>query len=322
MLSVAIYRIYTFFVKKQICKNISNSIIRLLNDGEKSDYFDDEAVVAIEYAKTKNANRHEITDCINNYIDIINKSIIAKINNIDKEYHFYSTSNYANKAGYVYYKHLAENNRDMLIYGLDNAKANFIIKKIIDADIENYKNGTLKEKLNKQLQKILLYESGKWYIDSNIDKHIELPYNVYIDYVSNKREFKNDIKKILNIEIKPSELKKITKKFTNVDMKYEFENTDGNIVKGNKNLGIKVDENNQYIIDIYTISSLYSLYGNYAELTFGQHDYDEAYEESLRNSDFTPLPSSDDIAAWEKELEEIEKEKRRVFEEESKKYSK
>ena len=135
-------------------------------------------------------------------------------------------------------------------------------------------------------------DSGKWYIDGNEDKHIELPYNVYVDYVSDKKETKNNIKEFLEIKLSSSDINKLTNKKTVVNMHYKYETINGEIVNGDMLIGAKIDKNNSIKFDANYLTGFYSTLGNYATLTAGQHDYDEAREEQRRNSNFKAISPS------------------------------
>ena len=253
-----------------------------------------------KYLKGYKNEELDITDAINDYFSIIEKCVNYKLYNTDIRYDSYLYQGDYNKP---------------IIHGLPDNQAKLMTELLNDEDLSDYKNGQLIEKISRKIlqNKSIIHKSEnlreEWYMLNDEDRRIELPYNVYLDYLCDKMNVNNSLVKILNIAIYNKD------KSIYCDMKYK---TNVGITKKEHILSYLY--NGRVIVP--DIENLFIENVVKATLTVGQHDYDEAEEARIKNSDFTPLPSSDDIAAWEKELEKIEAEKKRVFEEESRKYSK
>ena len=113
---VVLSGIYLLINEKRKSIAISSAIMGLLNDNKISKYFDDDALEAVAYAKTKNMNKYDITDFINNYIDTITKSVIAKVKGMEQEgYMFYYPYGVNKYIGYNEYIKIAKTNRDLAI---------------------------------------------------------------------------------------------------------------------------------------------------------------------------------------------------------------
>ena len=255
---------------------IEKCLVDYINNGTQSEYLYENAMIDLEYAKNETINRYDITDFINNYIENIEKSVEAKIKGI------YET----NEIGYKYYEQLLPNKRkyDIIIRGLKPQTARHIIKNITDDDISNFNNKVLKNDIKLKLEKYFIHtKDDKWYIDSDSDEHIELPYNVYLDYVSNKRQNKKKVKKIIKINIEEPINKDYVKKNSIIDCKIKYEDFEGNIIKDTGGINIKYNDNDNIKINAdLMLGRLFNTYPkneppyDYAEITAGQHDADIA----------------------------------------------
>ena len=266
---------------------MSMAIKELLNNETMSPYFDEKDLNYIKYAKNENVNHYDITNFINNYIDCITKSIEAKVNDVENQmYQFYSPYNYAEYIGYSYYKQIAKYVGDIFISSMQSDVAKYIVRHITYEDINMYKDGTFEQNIKLKLEKYFTHEKDdKWFIDLNYDKHIELPYGVYVDYVADKKKTVNNIREFLEIKILRGELKKIkAKNFSNdtIKVKYKFETFDKKIEEGILKVGIKLEKDDRLKIDANYFTHLYYTNRNMPTLRAGQHDYDEARERQIQ----------------------------------------
>ena len=231
------------FIEHKKYVTIQNSIISFLNNDELSENFDKNELEILQYAKAKVSNRYNITDFINNYIDSIDKSVNARINNLISANMFYSTYD-DRRVGYVEFKNITDKYHGIAIHGLKPMESKYIIMNITDEDIVNYNQNKFDDILKSKLELIFEHdENDQWIINQIDDKRIELPYNVYIDYISNKRIVVNEIKKFLEIKVLDGELKKKKKKETPIRIKYKFQNIDGKVVEGIKNVVVENSTN-------------------------------------------------------------------------------
>ena len=273
------------FIEHKKYVTIQNSIISFLNNDELSENFDKNELEILQYAKAKVSNRYNITDFINNYIDSIDKSVNARINNLISANMFYSTYD-DRRVGYVEFKNITDKYHGIAIHGLKPMESKYIIMNITDEDIVNYNQNKFDDILKSKLELIFEHdENDQWIINQIDDKRIELPYNVYIDYISNKRIVVNEIKKFLEIKVLDGELKKKKKKETPIRIKYKFQNIDGKVVEGIKNVVVEKNENNVIKIHANSFLPLYCTQGNLAQIKAGQHDYDEAVKRDMYELD-------------------------------------
>ena len=328
------------FLKNKTKREIEKSLINYINNGIVNEYMYENALADLEYAKNDNVNYYNITDFINNYIDSARKSVKAKIDKRDETYNFYKEYNDADEIGYQYYELTFRNKQkkyDIIIYRLRTNALKYIIKHITDEDIISYNNGTFDQNIKLKLEKIFIHtKDDKWYIDSDEDEHIELPYNIYLDYVSNKKQNKNVCSEVINLKIKDKINEENSKKNKILICEITYKDFDGNIVKDTGGIGIKYDSSNNIKVNaqgmlgrlFYTFPKDVPVY-NAATLTAGQHDYDEAlikekeWEAEIGlNGDMSYLNVNGNIDKEEKETEHYltDEEFEKVFKGINKKY--
>ena len=264
---------------------MSNAIRDFLNNETETDFFDEKDKEYINYAKKNNVNKYDITDFINNYIDIVNRSVKAKIDGADNCNGFYYTSYNPKDVSYIYYEKTTDKYRDIYIHGLEPNIAKYIIKNVTNKDIIDYNSGTFNKKIIIQLNKVFKFNNNNWFIESDDDLHIELPYNVYINYVSDKKKIINEIKEFLEVEILKGEIKKIKEKKPTINVRYKFETIDGKIINGETILGVQYNDSSDIKFNANYFAHLYCTLGNHAEIKTGQHDYDDAERKEVGELD-------------------------------------
>lgn len=237
---------------------IENIMLNALNNDFQYDFISDNEMKAHKNAKKNENNEYDITSIINNYID--NLELCVK-NHIEKKYN-YNIVDFG----------LSDS---LVIHGLNEDGFEYIYDLISSEDIKLYRIGKFKEFIINKLKKIINYKEEnniiKWYIANDVDKQIELPYNVYIIFVHSDKKSK-EVKYIKS-------LKFVKEKDYNCIV--EYEKTNGTIVTENILVNQKkIDNEKRYVITGF--NSIYFTQTQSASLKFGQHDYDKAQEEELK----------------------------------------
>lgn len=229
------------------------------------------------------SDRLDITYAINNYFDVLGKSIDSKINSQSMRFE-----------SYVY---LGEYDKP-IIHGLKDFCAEEISKILNDDDILLYKSGKLFEKIAKEIEQNdnIFHKSDnlkeEWYINNINDIVIELPYNVYMNFLCEKVNVKNEILKIISISL-------YNNKNNNLRCNFKYKQLNGEIKVEKDRIAYLYDDNTK--ISIPAIDGLFIEDIQNAELTFGQHDYDAEVERIRKEY---PLEGPSTFTnAWEAEAQ-------------------
>ncbi len=233
---------------------IEKEILNALNDDVQYEFITDSEMKAHKKAKEKEVEEYEVTSIINNYIENVN---ICVKNHLD------GNMNY----NIVEY----ELNDSLVMHGLREEGFECIYDLITDSDIEQYNYGDFKSSLIKKLQNILKNKiegnNIKWYIENDKDKIIELPYRVYIVFAHSDKKT-NDVKCIKKIKFIEGK---------NYNCIVEYEKNDGTVYKENIYVNYKMFNGEKKFL-INGFNTIYYKQTQNANLSFGQHDYDEAME--------------------------------------------
>ena len=239
------------------------------------------------------SDRLDITYAINNYFDVLEKSVNSKINSQSMRFE-----------SYVY---LGEYDKP-IIHGLKDFCAEEISKILNDDDILLYKSGKLFEKIAKEIEQNdnIFHKSDnlkeEWYINNINDIVIELPYNVYMNFLCEKVNVKNEILKIISISL-------YNNKNNNLRCNFKYKQLNGEIKVEKDRIAYLYDDNTK--ISIPAIDELFIEDIQNAELTFGQHDYDAEVE---RIREEYPLEGPSTFTnAWEEEIQGITYEPSKVL---------
>ena len=249
---------FKFVIQPYITKKkFEENIVALLNENGKS------SIVSkgwLEYAKSKKLEEYDISGLINDYINAIDLAIQKKINwNKEIRYDQY------NKSGGL--DVVAE-------HGIQDNWIEYIANNITEEDILAYTENSFFENLIPKIEKVFIHKSEQkdksWYVKNDMDKTIELPYNVYYVYVSDHKKLRNEVKEIVSIDTN-----KVNEHYT--DCKVKYKNYSDEIVEETikmfNSVNMYTGEKTYFYSDF---SDLYYTDGNMPELTAGQHDYDEA----------------------------------------------
>lgn len=257
------------FIENIKWKNFENRVVEFYN-GNKipiDEQFSEYNYRWLEYAKTEVPQEYDISDAIKEYYNRIELAIKKLLN--DKLYIRYDT----------YYK---EGGLDEVsIHGIIDNRVEYICNNISETDIQDYQEGAYFDKLKIKLENIFIHKSNDtysdWYIKNDKDKRIELPYNVYCDYKYNGKKLKNQVKKINSI--------KISKNLPCV-CDVEYVNYDNNVIKTTiKMVTASRGNSNKVIYALPSLRELFYTNDTKPELTFGQHDYDEAEKKEMDELD-------------------------------------
>ena len=217
-------------------------------------------------------NHYDITKLIDIYMDILNNGVniyILRKEGIEKEY-IEKDYGFGHKKGLEYGK-------DIELYGSDFAE--YISYDLKDEDVNNFNNGTFKEKLIEKLKFCLDYDDkdGKieWQINSTENKIIELPYNCYIDYTAYQREDNKEFKRAVDVIFdKDFDFKK--KRDSTVLVKYE---TPEGIIKEEKKILSCVNRDDKTYYNISFSNLLIIDADSIAKAELGNYTCDRMVEE-------------------------------------------
>ena len=261
---VVVIIFYLLDLKKR--KEVSDSIINFFKNGVSSSYLDEDSFKQLTYATTKDVNNYNITKFVNDYKEILHNCIISKIdlNNVME----YSQNHYTL---------INHNVGEITIYAMDSSAIKFIKNKLTDNDINEYLNGTFDSKIENELKKVFLKNNkDEWFLIGDKDKIIDLQYNIYLRYVSNKKENNYDDISFIDMKIKKSLNKNFIKGQQRVPVLVRYKDNNGKIHTNDADLLVEYDENNNLKINLYYFFRTFYKNANGASITAGQHDADIA----------------------------------------------
>lgn len=267
------------YQENKVAKEINNELTDFYNNGIINEHIPEYANNWYSYyVKSNVRNRYNITNLLNDYIDKVEECIEVKISDGKKKLKDYTFE----------YRELGSDTHILInIHGLKDFEVECILNNITEKDIELYKNKEFDNYIRNKLSDIFEYKNNSWFLDSYEDKIFELPYNVYLDYKSNKDEPLNEVKEIKNIKISPRDIKRINsdkKEWIAFNVEYvnNFNENKQRIVHLYKNI---IGE--QYFFDISFLDILFTKKSREpnANIEMGQHDYDEAMKREMDELD-------------------------------------
>ena len=299
-LIIAIVYLTIRYQENKVAKEINNELIYFYNNGTINEHIPDYGSGWYNYyIKSNVRNRYDITNLLNDYIDIVKECIEVKISDGKKRLKEYT---------FEYRELGSDTHIHINMYGLKDFIKKYILNNISEIDIEFYKNGNFDNYIKSQLLDIFDYQNNRWYLDSYEDKIYELPYNVYLNYKSNKDEPLNEVKEIRNIKIDLIDVKKIkSDKKERINFTIEYLNNLNEIKQKNLSL-FKMKLNESYYFDISFLDILFTKKSRdpNAEIKMGQHDYDEAMRKEIEDNPSEDMSYLNDSMNEGKEYEEMQ----------------
>lgn len=120
---------YILDIKKR--NEISNSIVKFINERINSPFLEEDSNKKLDYALSNDVNHYDISKAVNDYLDIVNKCMVSKINN-DKFIDYNEDR----------YKFISDTNAKITIYAMKADALQYIKNNISEDDIAEYKKGT------------------------------------------------------------------------------------------------------------------------------------------------------------------------------------
>ena len=291
---VIIFICFKFIIQPYIAKiQFEKNIVSFLNDDGKSNITN--YTKWLKYAKNERLEEYDISGIINDYISVVEIAMQKRINpqKIIKHNEYY-------KSGSL----------DVVSeHGIRNDWIEYITNNITDEDIVAYNENSFYDKLLLRIEEVFIHKSTEkdkdWYIKNDIDKTVELPYNVYYVFVSDQKKLKREVKKIISINTV-----EVSKHST--DCKVKYKNFNDEVIVKNIELFNSVNmytgEKTYFYSDF---SELYYTNNTNPTLTAGQHDYDAEVERIRKEY---PLEGPSTFTnAWEEEIQGITYEPSKVL---------
>ena len=264
LILVVVMIFYLLDLKKR--KDVSDSIINFFKNGVSSSYLDEDSFKQLTYATTKDVNNYNITKFVNDYKEILHNCIISKID-----------PNKVMEYSQNHYTLINHNVGEITIYAMDSSAIKFIKNKLTDNDINEYLNGTFDSKIENQLKKVFLKNNkDEWFLIGDKDKIIDLQYNIYLRYVSNKKENNYDDISFIDMKIKKSLNKNYINGQKRVPVLVRYKDNNGEIHTNDADLLVEYDEKNNLKINLYYFFRTFYKNANGASITVRQHDADIA----------------------------------------------
>lgn len=257
-------------------------ILSALNSDIQYEYITDNEMKAHIKAKENESEEYDITPIIKNYIENVNLCVKNHLKN-DNEYSIieYSLSS------------------SLVMHGLRKEGFEYIYNLITDEDINKYKLGIFDADLIKELQGILKYKYDdniiKWYIENDMDKNIELPFNTYIKFIHSDKK-SNNVRRIKSVRF-------VDEKDFNCIVVYE--KNDEKVYTEKLYINTKNYKNKKkYLINGF--NKIYYSQTQTPRLTFGQHDYDEAMRKEIEDNPSEDMSHLNDSMNEGKKYEEMQ----------------